>query len=223
MNVRGRFDLPTLARNEFLRLLAASESGASPTGVLKMKKNNLAISFFLALIAIGLLLINSSFAQQPDQEAAYFDGQTVRISADLGIPQRVPANVTGNVYLVVYPIGFQDLGVSAPQCDPCDHLGDGITFDDFHDHVLDSVPTVPGYTALKHVSAILPNYSFLSGGNDPVRDAAISQAYAAFLPATSVDAVNELLSATAPDGTPLAVRNDLGIYIRLSVNGVVSE
>jgi len=66
---------------------------------------------------------------------------------------------------------------------------------------------------------VLPNYSFLSGGNNPQRDAIISQVYASYLPATSVAAVNDLLNATAPDGTPLAVRNDLGIYIRLSVNG----
>jgi hypothetical protein len=67
---------------------------------------------------------------------------------------------------------------------------------------------------------VLPNYSFLTGGNDPERDAAISAAYAAHLPATSEDDVNGLLNATAPDGTPLAVRNDFGFYIRLTVNGV---
>ena len=184
-----------------------------------MKKINSAILTSIALITISVLTATNLNAQRPEQELAYFDGETVNISADLGIPQRVPPRVQGNVFLVVYPIGFETLGVPAPQCNPCDHLGDGISFDDFHDHVLDSVPGVPGYTALKHVSAILPNYSFLTGGNNPARDAAISAAYAAHLPATSVAAVDDLLNSTAPDGSPLAVRNDLGIYIRLSVNG----
>jgi hypothetical protein len=187
-------------------------------GNLLMKRNHLTISFVFAAIAIGILIANS-YAQQPGKELGYYNGQELTFTADLGIPQRVPAKVQRTVYLVVYPTNWQDLGLEAPQCDPCDHLGDGISFDDFHDHVLDAIPGVPGFTALSHVSAVLPNYSFLTGGNNPVRDAAISAAYAAHLPATSVDAVNDLLNSTAPDGTPLAVRNDLGIYIRLSVIG----
>ena len=184
-----------------------------------MKRKTSTILTSFALITLCLLFAANSFAQKPDQELGYFNGQEVSFSADLGIPQRVPTKVQRTVYLVVYPIGFQDLGLDAPQCNPCDHLGDGISFDDFHDHVLDAIPGVPGFTALSRVNAVLPNYSFLSGGNNPQRDAVISQVYASFLPATSEEAVNELLNATAPDGTRLAVRNDLGIYIRLSVNG----
>src|SRR3982751_3852477 len=170
-----------------------------------MKKINSTILTLLALSTLSLLFVSSLHAQRqgpPARELGYYEGDIFRFSADLGIPQNVPPRVQGNVFLVVYPTNWQALGLVAPQCDPCDHLGDGITFDDFHDHVLDSIPGVPGYTALKHVSAILPNYSFLSGGNDPARDAAISQAYAYLLPATSVQAVNDLLDATAPDGTP---------------------
>lgn len=198
-------------------------SRGESTGKLKMKRNNLAISLFLAFIAIAILLINGSYAQQPAQELGYFDGQTVRFSADLSIPQKVPSRIQHTVFLVVYPIGFHDLGLADPQCNPCDHLGDGISFDDFHDHVLDSAPGIPGFTAFSRVAAVLPNYSFLSGGNNPARDAAISAAYATHLPATSEQDVEDLLQTTAPDGTPLAVRNDLGIYIRLSVNGLVTR
>jgi len=187
-----------------------------------VKKINPTILNTLVLITFCLLFVSSLHAQQnsrPERELGYYNGQELQFSADLSIPQRVPPRVQGNVFLVVYPIGFQQLGLDPPQCNPCDHLGDGITFDDFHDHVLDSAPTVPGYTALKHVSAVLPNYSFLSGGNNPARDEAISAAYAAHLPATSEEAVDDLLNSTAPDGSPLAIRSDLGIYIRLSVNG----
>jgi len=190
---------------------------------LKMKKNSLSLSILFALIALGILFANNLFAQQPAHELGYFDGQEVRFTADLSIPQKVPARIQHTVFLVVYPLGFHDLGLADPQCNPCDHLGDGISLDDLHDHVLDSAPGIPGYTALSRVAAVLPNYSFLSGGNNPTRDAAISAAYATHLPATSVDAVNDLLNSTAPDGTPLAVRNDLGIYIRLSINGIVTR
>ena len=121
--------------------------------------------------------------------------------------------------MVVYPIGWEGLGLAPPQCNPCDHAGNGIGFDDFHDHVLDSVPGYPGYTGLRHVNVILPNYSFLVGGNDPVRDTLLSSLYAARLPVTSEQAVNDLLSLTMPDGSPLAIKIDAGFYIRLSVKG----
>lgn len=189
-----------------------------------MKRTISAVFTPFALTALSLLFVTSLNAQSTsDRELGYYNGGTVRFSVDLSVPQKVPTHVQRNVYIVVYPMGFHDLGLADPQCDPCDHLGDGITFDDFHDHVLDAIPGIPGFTALSHVSAVLPNYSFLSGGNDPVRDAAISQAYAAHLPATSVEAVEDLLNTTAPDGTPLAIRNDFGFYIRLSVNGFVTR
>jgi hypothetical protein len=195
---------------------------------LKLKRINSTALTLLALIIlsvsfVGDLQAQSKFSGQPDHELGYYNGLTVRFSADLSVPQRVPPRVQRTVYIVVYPIGFKALGLADPQCNPCDHLGDGDSFDDYHDHVLDAAPTLAGYTALSHVNAVLPNYSFLSGGNNPVRDAAISAAYAAYLPATSEDAVNDLLNATAPDGTPLAVRNDFGFYIRLSVNGFVKN
>jgi hypothetical protein len=172
------------------------------------------------LLTLGVVFASNLYAQgRPDSELGYYNDQVVRFSADLSIPQKVPARIQHEVFLVVYPIGFHDLGLSDPQCNPCDHLGDGITFDDFHDHVLDAAPGSIGYNPFARVAAVLPNYSFLSGGDNPARDAIISAAYATHLPATSKEAVEELLNGTAPDGTPLAVRNDLGIYIRLSVNG----
>ena len=74
----------------------------------------------------------------------WFDGNIVHITASDWLPYRAPQKVQNNVYVVVYPIGWQQLGLATPQCDPCDHAGNGIGFDDFHDHVLDSVPGVVG-------------------------------------------------------------------------------
>jgi len=184
-----------------------------------MKKQT---SYLLLLMAFGLLSVGGLFAQggrPPDHETMWYNGNIVNITASDWLPYRAPQKVQNNVYVVVYPIGWQQLGLATPQCDPCDHAGNGIGFDDFHDHVLDSVPGTVGFTGLRHVNVILPNYSFLSGGNDPARDAALSVAYASHFPVTSVDAVNELLNSTAPDGSPLAVFVDAGFYIRLSVSG----
>jgi hypothetical protein len=184
-----------------------------------MKKTS-SLATSLKLIMLGLLFVGGSFAQgghPPDHEVGYFNGSAINFTASDWLPQTAPLKVQTNIFVVVYPIGWQDLGLAPPQCDPCDHAKNGIGFDDFHDHVLDSVPTYPGFTGLRHVHVVLPNYSFLSGGNDPARDAAVSAAYAGHLPATSEAAVRDLLGSTAPDGSPLAVLVDAGFYIRLSV------
>ena len=220
--------IPTLAGDEVsLFKLPPLESEGRGLWRLKLKRINLAILMSFAVITLSLSFAGGLHAQgkvgQADRELGYFNGETVRFSIDLSVPQKAPAKVQRNVYIVVYPIGFHALGLADPQCNPCDHLGDGESFDDYHDHVLDAAPTFAGYTAHAHVNAILPNYSFLSGGNDPVRDAAVSAAYAAQLPATSEEAVNELLNSKAPDGSPLAIRNDFGFYIRLTVNGFVRQ
>ena len=187
-----------------------------------MKSKNTSLLTSLILATLSLLFVSSLYAQggrPPDREVGWFNGQTVNFSAADWLPQKAPRKVQTNIFVVAYPIGWENLGLAAPQCNPCDHAGNGIGFDDFHDHVLDSIPAYPGYTGLRHVNVILPNYSFLAGANDPVRDAAVSAAYAAHIPTTSEDAVNDLLGSTAPDGSPLAIRIDAGFYIRVSVSG----
>jgi hypothetical protein len=185
-----------------------------------MKRRMSKLVSLLLFTTINLVVAVSLYAQggrPPDRETMWFEGQTVNITASDWLPNKAPLKVQNNVFVVVYPIGWADLGLAPPQCDPCDHAGNGIGFDDFHDHVLDSVPGMPGYTGLRHVNVILPNYSFLAGGNDPVRDALLSSLYASRFPVTSVQAVNDLLGATMPDGSPMAIKIDAGFYIRLSV------
>jgi hypothetical protein len=185
---------------------------------MKKKRNILATSVLLA--TLSLLLVSGLHAQgghPPDHEPAYFGGQVYAMTASDWLPQKAPAKVQSNIFVVVYPIGWASLGLDAPQCNPCDHAGNGIGFDDFHDHVLDSIPGTAGWSPLRRVNVILPNYSFLAGINDPARDAAVSAAYASQMPATSTDALNDLLNSTAPDGSPLAIRIDAGFYIRATV------
>src|SRR5437867_3780167 len=91
--------------------------------------------------------------------------------------------------------------------------------DDFHDHVLDSVPADPGhgeFRTLWHVFAVAPAYSFITGG-DPANDDAVGAAYASHLPAKSELAVNELLESKLPDGSPVAVEIDTDSYFLCAV------
>ena len=151
---------------------------------------------------------------RPDYEPAFVNGQTVTINAILA-PSVAPGQAQSDFFLVVYPIGFQTLGIGTPQCNPCDHFGDGIDFTDFHDHVLDSMPGSPGhgeFTPLWHVYAVVPAYN---GQAD--HDAQINTAYAAHIPTKSEAAVEDLLAARLRDGSPAAVKVDKNFYFICSV------
>ena len=173
----------------------------------------------VAVAALSVTFVAGSWAQdsrRPDRELGYFNGNLYEFSASDWLHQSAPLKVQSEVFVVVYPIGWEGLGLAAPYCNPCDHAGNGLSFDDFHDHVLDSLPSLPGWSPLRHVNVVLPNYSFLAGINDPARDAAISAAYGTHFPVTSVAEVETLLGSTAPDGSPLAIKIDAGFYIRVS-------
>jgi hypothetical protein len=170
------------------------------------------------LFSLLLFLGGFSYAQPPGYEQAYVGGRTVTINA-IDVPNHVPIKAQADFYQVVYPINWHELGLAPPQCNPCDHDGNGIDFIDFHDHVLDSMPSKPGggeFSPLWHVNLVVPAYSFLTGG-DPANDDAIGAAYATHLPAKSETAVDALLSATLPDGSPVAIEIDTGFYFLCAV------
>lgn len=172
----------------------------------------------LALIILALVLVGGVSAQQPEYEPAYVNGKTVTMNA-IELTQNAPLQAQADLYLVVYPIGWEGLGVAPPQCNPCDHGGDGVQFDDFHDHVLDSIPSYPGhgeFRTLWHVFAVVPAYSFITGG-DPANDGAIAAAYASHLPATSESAVDALVDSTMPDGSPVALEIDTNFYFLCAI------
>ena len=172
----------------------------------------------LALIILALVVVSGVAADQPEYEPAYFNGNTVTINA-IEVPQHAPPQAQADLYLVVYPIGWEELGVAPPQCNPCDHGNDGIGWDDFHDHVLDSIPSDPGhgeFRTLWHVFAVAPAYSFITGG-DPANDDAVAAAFASHLPAKSEAAVDALVDLTLPDGSPVAVEIDTNSYFLCSV------
>jgi hypothetical protein len=172
----------------------------------------------LALMILALVLVSGVSASQPEYELAYVNGRTVTINA-IEVSQNAPHQAQADFYLVVYPIGWESLGLAPPQCNPCDHEGDGIDFFDFHDHVLDSMPSDPGhgeFRTLWHVFGVAPAYSFFTGG-DPAKDNEVGEAYAKQIPTKSELALNALLESKLPDGSPVAIEVDTGFYFLCAV------
>lgn len=150
----------------------------------------------------------------PGYEPAYYGGNTYWINA-IEVPNHAPDQAQADLYEVVYPIGWEGMGLPPPQCDPCDHDGNGIDFLDYHDHVLDSMPGDPGhgeYTALWHVWAVVPAYN-----HEPAHDALVNAAYASRLPAKSEQAVDALVASRLDDGSPVAVEVNTDFYFVCAV------
>jgi len=182
------------------------------------KRKKTFLWFSLLTATLSLLLISGVSAQRPEYVAAYVNGKTITRNA-IEVPQHAPLQAQADLYLVVYPFGWEGLGIAPPQCNPCDHDGEGIDFFDFHDHVLDSVPADPGhgeFRTLWHVFGVAPAYSFFTGG-DPANDYAVGAAYAQYLPAKSEAAVDALLDAKLPDGSPVAIEVDTESYFLCSI------
>ena len=154
-------------------------------------------------------------AGPPSYEPAYFNGKTVTINA-IEVPNHAPLQAQADFYQVVYPVDWQQLGLAAPQCNPCDHEGNGVDYTDFHDHVLDSMPASPGhgeFSPLWHGFLVVPAYT-----GDATHDALVAERYASLLPAKSEAAVDALLAATLLlDGSPVAQEIDTHSYFLCAV------
>lgn len=181
-------------------------------------RNSLRLTVIFCL-AFALTGIVASAGGPPGYEAAYVNGSTVRINA-IEVKQNPTQQAQADFYEVVYPFDpvtgqeLPNFWPAPPQCNPCDHQGNGITPDDFHDHVLDSQPSNPGhgqYSALWHVYLIMPNYTGSADHNTAV-DATLKS----LLPVKSEDGVNALLS-TQVDGVPLANKIDTHFYFLCAV------
>jgi hypothetical protein len=142
------------------------------------------------LVAMGFALalaVPAAALAGPEYEQAYVNGTTVTINAiEVHQSQGALTHAAADFYQVVYPTDHS-LWPAPPQCNPCDHQGNGIDFTDFHDHVLDSVPGTTGgeFNPLWHVFLIVPS-NF---------DHATEAAYAAHLPLRSVADVDALVNS----------------------------
>lgn len=202
---------------------------------MRRPKTLAAIAVFTMLFAAAIITscskdpVSSSSAAspvilnaRPGYEDAYVNDTTVTINA-IEVRQNPTDSAQADFYEVVYPFDpatgqeLTQYWPSDPQCNPCDHQGNGITPDDFHDHVLDSRPSDPPgheYNALWRVYLIMPNYTEDAGHNT-----AVNTTLQSMLPARSEDEVDALLS-TQVDGMPLANEIDTHFYfICAVVNG----
>jgi len=160
----------------------------------------------------------------PGYEEAYVNDTTVLINA-IEVPQNPTQQAWADFYEVVYPFDpatgqeLTDFWPLDPQCDPCDHLRDGISPDDYHDHVLDSRPSDPTgreFNALWAVYVIMPNYTESAEHN-----AKVDAMYKSMLPAMSEDEVDALLSIQV-DGMPIAFEIDTHFYFICDVVGAAA-
>lgn len=141
---------------------------------------------------------------RPGYEPAYYKGEVVTINAIEVRQNPGPLeHAAADLYEVAYTPD-STLWPSTPQCNPCDHDGQGIDFLDYHDHTLDSIPSSPGhgeYNPLWHVFAIVPA-DFSPAGQ---------AAYAARLPMTSEAAIDDAVEAG------IAEEIDTGFYFICAV------
>jgi len=157
----------------------------------------------------------------PGYEEAYVNDTTVMINA-IEVKQNPTGKAQADFYEVVYPFDpatgqeLTDYWPSDPQCSPCDHQGNGITPDDYHDHILDSRPSDPTgreYNALWHVYVVMPNYT-----SDPAHNASVDAALQGMLPLKSEAEIDDAI-ATQVDGMPLVNEIDTHFYFICDVVG----
>jgi hypothetical protein len=141
---------------------------------------------------------------RPEYELAYYNGTIVTMN-HISVPQNpgALAHAAADLYAVFYPANHA-LWPSPPLCNPCDHPGGAGDPRNYHDHVLDSIPSDPGhgeFNALWHVFAIRPANAL----------PATQAAFAARLPMTSEAAVDAAIAAG------VAQEIDTGSYFLCSI------
>jgi hypothetical protein len=153
-----------------------------------MRRITMASVLVLGVVLLFAVFAATASAAKPGYETAYYNGKTVTINAIEVKQNKGPAiHAAADFYEVAYPPD-SNLWPNLPQCNPCDHNGNGIDFTDFHDHVLDSIPSDPGhgeYNAIWRVLLIVPADMSPAG----------QAAYAARLPMTSEAEVDAAVDA----------------------------
>jgi hypothetical protein len=154
----------------------------------------------------GTSMTTPAVSGPPEYERAYYNGSIVTMN-HISVPQNphALAQAAADLYAVFYPANraLWPVGV-LPLCNPCDHPGPAGDPRNYHDHVLDSIPSDPGhgeFNALWHVFAIRP------ANPSPATVAA----FAARLPMTSEAAVDAAVAAG------VATEIDTGGYFLCSI------
>lgn len=166
------------------------------------------------IAAIAAVLVAATVALAQTGQAArkylpvYFDEHTLTYEPSAG-DKSAPLSQQVPLYQVSYPRDWRRRGLATPQCAPCDHVGDGVTSADYHDHVAGRGPKEADRQPKWHVYGVLPNDS-----GDRRQDDAVAKAYATLLPARSDIEVMRLLTTTLKNGTPVARLVDYGFNFK---------
>jgi len=170
----------------------------------------------ISLLCLSGVATATGQRQQLEFEGAYTEGELVTIGITAPTTSTAPLESQFTLFLVVYPNGFESLGIGPPLCNPCDHAGNGIDPTDFHDHTLSGLPQNHAggrqNPPVFHLFQVLPAYT-----GDQAHDALVTAAYAGHLPAKSNAAVAALLSAKLNDGSPVATISDLNLQLTAPV------
>lgn len=161
----------------------------------------------VAMVTAGSLAVAQNDEAKRRYQPVYSGGKTLAYKPLPPVKQTAPLRAQTPLYQVSYPREWQSLGVDRPHCAPCDHAGDGITWEDWHDHVAGDGPREVGRRPKWHVFGVLPAYT----GNQ-AHDATVARLYAQRLPVRSEIEVQRLLTTTLADGSPVARLADLGFY-----------
>ena len=181
-----------------------TSSPTSPAAVIGGASTAIRDSSVAVLGSATGTLTPTAISGRPEYELAYYNGTIVTMN-HISVPQNphALAHAAADLYAVFYPANHA-LWPSPPLCNPCDHPGIGNDPRNYHDHVLDSIPSDPGhgeFNALWHVFAVMPVNSL----------PATQLAYAARLPMTSEAAVDAAIAAG------VAREVDTGSYFLCSI------
>lgn len=106
------------------------------------------------------LVSTNQLNAKPGYDHAYYNGTVVTFN-EIQVPQNQGPleHASAELYSVVYPPNKSLWPSTPPQCNPCDHNGNGDDPPDYHDHVFDSIPSDPGhgeFSPIWQVIAIVP-------------------------------------------------------------------
>lgn len=163
-----------------------------------------AIASIAAVFSVATVAVAQTDQASRRYHPVYFDEHSLTYEPSAGDPD-APLSQQVPLYQVSYPKDWRKRGLKTPQCAPCDHVGDGVTWEDFHDHVAGRGPTEAGRQPKWHVYGVVPAYS-----GKARNDAAIAKGYASRLPVRSDIEVMRLLTTTLPNGDPVARIADYG-------------
>jgi len=120
------------------------------------------VAAIVAVLALGTVAVAQTDQASRTYQPVYFDERSLTYKPRAG-DGTVPLARQVPLFQVSYPPDWRRRGLETPQCAPCDHTHDGVTAEDFHDHVAARGPKEAGRRPRWHVYGVTP----LTTGDTP--------------------------------------------------------